>query len=181
MKHRGSPAGWSQGSPGRILRYTGAIDEARDSLPDSPWYEKGLRFQCVRCGRCCGGGPGTIRASDAEIEALAKRLGLDPTRFREKYTRKLRRGEVSLREKLNHDCVFYDRKQGCTVYEDRPRQCRTWPFWRSVVHSRETWAEAAERCPGMDVGRLHRRSQIEGSIRNDGTSTSPRVRRTPAV
>jgi len=87
-------------------------------------------------------------------------------------------GEVSLTEKLNHDCVFYDRKQGCTVYEDRPRQCRTWPFWGSVVHSPETWAETAETCPGMDVGRLHRRAEIDRSLRDDGTSTSPRARRT---
>ena len=27
----------------------------------------------------------------------------------------------TLREKGNGDCVFYDREQGCTVYEVRPR------------------------------------------------------------
>ena len=109
---------------------------------------------------------------------LAKRLGLDEAGFREKYTRKLRGGDVSLTEQFNHDCVFYDRKLGCTVYEDRPQQCRTWPFWRAVVHSPETWSETADACPGMNVGRLYGSAEIGTSIRDDGTSATPRIRRT---
>ena len=46
-------------------------------MADTPWYRNGLRFTCTRCGRCCGGGPGTIRASDDEIAALAAGLGMD--------------------------------------------------------------------------------------------------------
>ena len=90
--------------------------------------------------------------------------------FRQAFTRTLRGGDVSLRERGNRDCVFYDRRSGCSVYEDRPRQCRTWPFWQAVVHSPERWQEEARGCPGMDAGPLHPAAEIEAQARDDGTS-----------
>lgn len=134
-----------------------------------PWYQDGLRFGCTRCGRCCRGA-GTVRVSEAELEALARRLDLSPDEFRPAFTRKLRGGERSLREKRNRDCIFYDRSSGCSVYPDRPRQCRTWPFWRGVVHSEERWDEEASSCPGMNRGRLHGVAEIVVLARDDGTS-----------
>jgi Fe-S-cluster containining protein len=139
-----------------------------------PWYRDGLRFACTRCGGCCRGA-GTVRVTDAEIEALGRRLDLAPDEFRAAYTRKLRGGEVSLRERRNRDCIFYDRDRGCSVHEDRPRQCRAWPFWGSVVHSRERWQDEARSCPGMDQGPRHGADEITAQARNDGTSgRSPR-------
>ena len=149
-------------------------------MADPPWYRNGLRFACTQCGQCCGGGPGTIRVNEDEIAALAATLGLDDAAFRERYTRRLRGGDISLIERDNYDCVFYDRKRGCTVYAHRPRQCRTWPFWRSLVHSPETWAEGAENCPGLDFGPLHSSEEIAEMILDDGTSASRRRRRAAA-
>jgi Fe-S-cluster containining protein len=118
--------------------------------------------------------------SEDEIAALAETLGLDDAAFRERYTRRLRGGDISLIERDNYDCVFYDRKRGCTVYARRPRQCRTWPFWRSLVHSPETWDEEAENCPGLNFGPLHSIEEIAEIILDDGTSASRR-RRTAAT
>jgi len=148
-------------------------------LSAQPWYREGLRFECTRCGNCCGGGPGTIRVSDAEIAALADRLGLPESEFRSRYTRRLRSHDVSLVEKDNYDCVFFERDRGCSVYEDRPKQCRTWPFWSSVVLSHETWDDEAEECPGMNSGPLHDPAEVERASSDDGTSgrrpqTAPR-------
>lgn len=124
------------------------------------WYREGLRFGCTRCGNCCRGS-GTVRVSDGEIAALARRLDLADAEFRAIYTRRLRGGDVSLREKANRDCVFYDRVAGgCRVYADRPSQCRSWPFWSSVLHSPERWAEESEACPGMNQGPHHGLEQI---------------------
>jgi Fe-S-cluster containining protein len=140
-----------------------------------PWYRDGLRFACTRCGNCCGGDAGTVRVDDAEIAALARHLEMDDAEFRATYTRGLRRGDVSLRERSNGTCVFYDAQRGCTVHPERPRQCRTWPFWRAVVHSPERWAEEARGCPGMGRGPLHGAEWIERTSREDGTSgTLPR-------
>ncbi len=133
------------------------------------WYAEGLRFACTRCGNCCRGA-GTVRVSDEEIEALARRVGLRDHEFRAAYTRPLRGGELSLRETRERDCIFYDAGVGCRVYEDRPRQCRTWPFWRAVVHSPQRWAEEASQCPGMDRGPLHDAARIERTSASDGTS-----------
>lgn len=137
---------------------------------EHPWSRDGLRFACTRCGNCCGGAPGTVLVSDAEIAALAGAVGLAAEEFRIAFTRRLPRGAVSLRERSDGTCVLYDARRGCTVYADRPRQCRTWPFWRSVVHSPERWAEEAEGCPGMGRGPVHDAATIESAIREDGTS-----------
>ena len=141
-------------------------------MAGEPWYGNGLRFGCQRCGHCCGGSPGTIRVSEDEIEALAQRLEMHDAEFRSVYTRRLRGGDVSLRERSDGACVFFDSGAGCRVYEQRPRQCRTWPFWRSVVHSAERWAEEAESCPGMNQGSLHHPELIARTSANDGTSGS---------
>jgi Fe-S-cluster containining protein len=148
---------------------TRTTSEVNPIVSESPWYRDGLRFACTQCGNCCGGGPGTIRASDAEISALAGRFGLTDEEFRARYTRRLRGGDISLIEKRNHDCIFFDRELGCTVYSDRPKQCRTWPFWQNVVFSRETWDEEARDCPGMNQGPLHPEQQIRSSAAEDGT------------
>jgi len=139
-------------------------------VSSAPWYRDGLRFACTRCGHCCGGSAGTVRVGDAEIAALARRSQLGDAEFRAAYTRSLRRGDVSLRERRDGTCIFYDAQRGCTVYEDRPRQCRTWPFWGSVVHSRERWDEQARGCPGMGRGALHTAERIAETAADDGTS-----------
>ncbi|MGD8414351.1 MAG: YkgJ family cysteine cluster protein [Candidatus Latescibacterota bacterium] len=134
------------------------------------WYESGLRFTCTQCGNCCTGAPGTVKVSNEEISALASRLGMSKRAFRGAYTRRVN-GFTSLREKANYDCIFFDKRKGCTVYEHRPRQCRTWPFWRGLVDTRERWDEEALECPGMNQGELHSAEMIELTILRDGTST----------
>jgi len=136
------------------------------------WWRDGLRFECTRCGNCCGGASGSVRVDDAEIAALARRAGLDDAGFRAAFTRPLRGGERSLRERRDGTCVLYDPRRGCTAYADRPRQCRTWPFWRAVVHSPERWAEEAAGCPGMGRGPLHDAASIASALADDGTSGS---------
>ena len=77
---------------------------------------------------------------------------------------------MSLIEMRNNECVFWSRDGGCGVYAARPRQCRTWPFWRAVVHSPETWKESARDCPGMNQGQLHDAASITAIASKDGTS-----------
>jgi len=125
------------------------------------WYRDGLSFTCTRCGNCCSGFSGTVTVSDKEIAVLAARLDLEEAVFRARYTRVMPEGFISLTEKPNYDCVFWSKEHGCLVYEDRPTQCRTWPFWRSNVETPQDWAEAARSCPGMNRGRLYTLDEIE--------------------
>jgi Fe-S-cluster containining protein len=128
---------------------------------DPPTGERGLRFGCTMCGNCCSGPEGYVLVSDAEVAALAARFGIASAEFIERYTHMTREGR-SLRETPSPaglDCVFLDRtsvpgRAVCGVYEDRPTQCRTWPFWGTLVRSRRDWDQAARRCPGIGRGPL---------------------------
>jgi hypothetical protein len=120
---------------------------------DPPWYQDGLHFTCTQCGKCCTGAPGFVWVTDAEIDALAAARGMKRSEFAAVYTYKTR-GKVSLRERPNGDCIFYDADQGCTVYAARPLQCRTWPFWESNLTTPEQWAETEAVCPGSGEGDL---------------------------
>lgn len=118
-----------------------------------PWYRDGLRFQCTRCGNCCTGAPGVVWVNDEEIQDIAAHRGEPFAEAFALYTRPFGRNR-SLREKENGDCVFYDRTQGCTIYPVRPRQCRTWPFWDSLVATEAAWQGTCEHCPGAGQGEL---------------------------
>jgi Fe-S-cluster containining protein len=137
-------------------------------MPKGPWFKDGVRFACTRCGKCCGGGPGYVWVSEEEVRALAERLQISTREFRQRHTFKTPKGGTSLRDKENYDCIFYDRDTGCTVYEDRPRQCRTWPFWDKVMTSQATWDIEAEDCPGMNKGPRHEAESILRVVRDDG-------------
>lgn len=119
----------------------------------TPWYADGLRFTCTRCGKCCTGEPGFVWVNDEEVSAIAGHLQLPVEEVLGRFTRVVN-GRRTLREKLNNDCVFYDANEGCTLYELRPRQCRTWPFWESNLKTREDWERTERGCPGSGEGEL---------------------------
>ena len=134
-----------------------------------PWYADGLRFRCTRCGNCCRG-DGNVWVSDAETLQLASLLEMSESELRGAFTRPAADGTV-LRQRANGDCVFWREQQGCTVYAARPRQCRTYPFWRANVHSPETWRAESALCPGIGdpgEGSLHRQGEILAAISDDG-------------
>jgi Fe-S-cluster containining protein len=118
-----------------------------------PWYQDGLRFRCTRCGKCCTGAPGYVWVNDAEMMAIAEHRGETVAHTAALHTRPVGR-RVSLREKANGDCIFYDPADGCTIYPVRPRQCRTWPFWESNIVTPEAWEKTCEICPGSGLGEL---------------------------
>lgn len=133
--------------------------------------ERGLRFECTSCGNCCSGPPGYVNFTDDEAKAMASAIGVSDDEFWNTYTHDTTEGR-SLTEvpgPNGHDCVFLDResqpgKALCRVYEARPEQCRTWPFWGSVVRTPRTWASAARGCPGMNQGPLHAPEHIRLTV-----------------
>jgi Fe-S-cluster containining protein len=129
-----------------------------------PWYKDGLRFTCTRCGHCCTGEPGYVWVTDEDLQAIAEFRGESLEEVRALYTRWSDRGRT-LREKPNGDCVFYDRKAGCTVYAARPPQCRTWPFWESNLVTPEDWEYTCKVCPGSGQGELIPVEEITKRVR----------------
>lgn len=116
-----------------------------------PWYRKGLRFTCTGCGKCCSGSPGVVWVSDEEADKISKLLKISKEVFIKKYTR-LIGNKLSLIERKNqgsYDCIFLKDKM-CQVYEDRPLQCRTFPWWKENLTSKDSWNELKEYCEGVD-------------------------------
>lgn len=114
-----------------------------------PWYRDGLRFACTECGQCCTGSPGFVWVDETEIAAMAKQLEISIDLFKRKYLR-LRDNRYALAEKKNHDCVFLKEKK-CALYQARPSQCRTFPFWKENLNSEKSWELAAEGCEGINA------------------------------
>ena len=139
-------------------------------MTDADWYADGLRFECSRCGNCCTGEPGLVRMTDDEVRTMARHVEMDEANFRDQYTYRLSSGGTTLRERSNGACVFWRPEAGCLVYPVRPRQCRTWPFWRMNVASPRHWAAAAKTCPGIDAGPRHSAEVIRETSETDGTS-----------
>ena len=131
------------------------------------WFEGGLQFGCTMSGNCCTGPEGYVLVNDDEIKALAGRLGMSEGDFVERYTRTTHLGRSLTEVRTEHglDCVCLDRttvpgKAVCGVYEDRPTQCRTWPFWESNLRTQKAWRVAGRTCPGLGRGRLYPPDQI---------------------
>ncbi|MFT5525187.1 MAG: Fe-S-cluster containining protein [Pirellulaceae bacterium] len=126
-----------------------------------PWYKAGLKFKCSQCGDCCTGAPGYVWVNKGEIEGIATELGMDVEVFEERYVRTIGIRK-SLKEFSNGDCYLFDGEtRKCTVYESRPRQCKTWPFWDSNLKTPEAWEETCQVCPGSGKGKLYQLDQIE--------------------
>ncbi len=126
-----------------------------------PWYAAGLKFKCSGCGDCCTGAPGYVWINKQEISDMAAVVGMDVQEFEDKYVR-----QIGIRKSLvefpNGDCVFFDNEsRKCNVYNARPRQCKTWPFWDSNLKSPETWERTCEDCPGSGTGKLYQLDEIE--------------------
>ncbi len=106
---------------------------------------------CSSCaGNCCIGEQGYIWISVDEIEILAKHLKLSTneviSKYITKYGYRFSLNEIELSEN-NFACVFFDlTKKQCSIYEARPLQCRTFPFWE---YFKENVNEVKEECPAI--------------------------------
>lgn len=97
---------------------------------------------CASCeGNCCIGESGYIWISKDEILKLADFLKLSVEEFASKHLIKVGY-KYSIKEKQlskeNFACHFFDvEKKQCSVYEYRPSQCRTFPFWEHFKNNKE--------------------------------------------
>jgi uncharacterized protein len=128
---------------------------------NEPWYKDGLRFECTGCGDCCSGAPGFVWVNKAEIEGLAQAIRVDVAEFERRYVRQVGIRK-SLIERANGDCVFlHADSRTCQVYNERPRQCRTFPFWRSNLANPEAWQAVCDVCPGCNRGKVVPLAEIQ--------------------
>jgi len=102
-----------------------------------------------------------------DIERLARFLDLTLRAFARKYCID-EYGEIALAMHDTGSCQFLE-DGGCTVYEARPLQCRTYPFLPhdgfTPIESPFTWRYEKTFCPGIGKGRLYRKEEIRDFTR----------------
>ncbi|MDR2659249.1 MAG: YkgJ family cysteine cluster protein [Spirochaetaceae bacterium] len=126
------------------------------------FYDDGLKFSCQRCSMCCRAGPGFVFLSREDAETISRSLNMPLNEFIQVYCRWVHWEDgqrLSLKEKTSLDCIFWD--EGCSIYEARPVQCRTYPFWEAMLASEEAWRRIGFDCPGAGNGSLVCKDFIE--------------------
>ena len=129
-------------------------------MASKPWYDKGLRFECTRCGNCCRnhGDYAYVYLAEADVSAIARHLGMEREEFLRTHCKE-EDGWVTLRMDAPA-CAFLRPDHTCAIYPVRPKQCATWPFWKENLR-RATWTEVGKDCPGIGRGELVPRAEIE--------------------
>ncbi len=114
-----------------------------------PWFDDGLRFKCTGCGKCCTGPSGYVYLSNQDLTNLSAHFNLTEAQFTQKYTRFVD-GQYALLDKPGSDDCLFLKDNKCSVYEARPSQCRTYPWWIGNLRDSADWEEAAKRCEGIN-------------------------------
>ena len=128
------------------------------------WWEEGVRFECQGSGKCCvsHGEYGYVYLTQKDRVRLAQSLGLPTPQFTREYCGKTD-GIYHLLDGENDQCIFLKDKK-CSVYEGRPTQCRTWPFWPEVMEAKTWKKEVAAFCPGIGKGKIWKKEEIEKAL-----------------
>ncbi|MBL0687003.1 MAG: YkgJ family cysteine cluster protein [Sulfurospirillum sp.] len=105
---------------------------------------------CKKCeGSCCIGESGYIWVTLLEIKTLCESLKISKNEFINKYLIKIGY-RYSIKELDFNDgfkCIFFDiDKKCCSVYENRPIQCKKFPFWD---YFKNNISEAEKECLGI--------------------------------
>jgi Fe-S-cluster containining protein len=134
------------------------------------WYAGGLHFECIGCGACCSGpGQGYIWVTRPEMGFIADYLTISTGRLRREYLKRIGLRTTIIENQSTRDCIFLKKIDGgkrCIIYPVRPSQCRVWPFWPENLKNSDAWNKAAQRCSGINKGRLYSFEEIR-KIRKD--------------
>ncbi len=120
------------------------------SIKNSKKYS-GYRFQCQGSGKCCVSRDryGYVYLSLPDRRRMAAHLKLKTQEFTRRYCSKTD-GWFHLKDFVG-PCTFL-RDKRCTIYEARPTQCRTWPFWPENMNAKVWSTDIASFCPGVGKG-----------------------------
>ena len=129
------------------------------------WWSEGLKFQCQGSGKCCTshGEYGFVFLTKEDCQRMADHLEMSLSSFTRKYCQRSQ-GYFHLKEEPQKpDCLFLKEKR-CSIYEARPTQCRTWPFWPDVMNAKTWKKEVVTFCPGVGKGKTVAAAKIQAIL-----------------
>jgi Fe-S-cluster containining protein len=107
--------------------YKGFLEKANKNavlkaLPDL--HETAFeQVDCLSCGNCCKGYSPRFKTPD--IKRISKVLGLRESVFIDKYLTIDQEGDYVL---ISKPCPFLGPDNFCSIYEDRPSDCKRFPY-----------------------------------------------------
>ncbi len=123
----------------------------------SYFFDDGILFECLHCGACCTGEPGTVYVSPKKLVQIAHYLSMEISVLTRSHVYPFKNG-FSIKEREDGQCYFYN--DGCRIYPVRPLQCRIFPFWFENLRSRKQWNHISGQCPGIGRGKLYSKEKI---------------------
>lgn len=147
------------------------MEEEVFKITGKEWWQKGVQFSCTGSGKCCTshGEYGYVYLNLEDRQRFAKYFKMRTSDFTKKYCSKTG-GIWHLNENKNNPDCMYLKGRSCGVYEARPTQCRTWPFWPEVMNAKTWKDEVKSFCPGVGKGRVVSGKEIEEQLRQQITS-----------
>lgn len=104
-----------------------------------------IEFNCTKCGKCCHG-PAHAGVRLTDIDATRLLRGIGPAKFQQSV--KAHGDNLPSIRMRDGKCIFLVENK-CSVYDVRPDQCRSFPFWQGL------WTEpgrhALANCEGLKV------------------------------
>ncbi len=119
-------------------------------------YPKTVRFQCIKCGICCGDTKEKIRhvlLLEKDADQIAAMTSSAISDFAVKIKNKTPYKYEMKKTSETGSCVFLENNQ-CTVYSKRPLICRFYPFELKVTGDQRHEFLYTDECPGINTGKM---------------------------
>jgi Fe-S-cluster containining protein len=129
-------------------------------------YPAAVRFQCIKCGICCGDTKEKTRhilLLKTEAEQIATATSQPTSAFTVKikdkapYSHEMKKTEEG-------KCVFL-KNNCCTIYTARPLICRFYPFELKTAHDGKHTFLYTTECPGINKGRMLNKNYFRKLLR----------------
>ncbi|MBV9036388.1 MAG: YkgJ family cysteine cluster protein [Acidobacteriaceae bacterium] len=113
-----------------------------------------MRFTCqTGCTKCCRL-RGSVYLTEEDLHRAAQYLNLTPAEFEARHVVRYRHVLRLRKLPRGQDHCRFVTAEGCSIHPAKPTQCRTYPFWPSLVESRARWGLEGKFCPGIHQGPL---------------------------
>ena len=140
---------------------------------DRPWWsdQEKTPFKCTVCGQCCKWPAGEVWFNSNEFAELVMHKGLPAEQVLDDYADEVLNGWVKAKTKEIEEvqgCVFLaDDGRSCSIYGQRPVQCRTYPWWPKTLENEDAWLRERSNCEGIN------NADVPLGQRSDGGLATP--------